>query len=251
MSDRPLVYGARPVLELLERRGNEVERVFVARERRAGVGRLLRMAREAGVPISHLSRAALARQAGQDAVHQGVAALVAAFSYADPDQVCRVATAKTDGLLVMADRVVDPRNLGAIVRTAAGAAVDGILLAEGGGVGLTPVAVKGAAGAVDLVPVARVAHPARRLAALRESGFTALVLDAGGEQEWHRIDLRGRIIIVAGGEARGARPGIQAACDGRVAIRLARGMNSLNVAVALGVLLFEAVRQRSSVAGGS
>ena len=125
MSDRQLVYGVRPVIELLERRPREVERVFVARERRAGVGPLLRLAREAGVPISHLTRGALARQAGAGAVHQGIAASVSPVAYADPTEVSALALARPDGLLVLVDGVVDPRNLGAIIRTCAGAAVDG------------------------------------------------------------------------------------------------------------------------------
>lgn len=246
MSDRQLVYGMRPVLELLERRGSEVERVFVAQERRGGLGRILRLARGAGVPVTHLARAALARQVGAGAVHQGIAALVAPVAYADAEDLCRRAALKSDGLLVLADRVVDPRNLGALLRTCAGAAVDGCLLGGSGSAGLTPVAIKAAAGAVDLVPVAREPHPTRRLKALRDGGFSALALDARGDREWYREDLTGRILIVAGGEGQGARRGVLDGCDRRLAIPLAAGLDSLNVAVALGVLLFEAVRQRQA-----
>ncbi len=250
MSERQLVYGVRPVLELLERRAAEVERIYVARERHAGLGRLLRLAREAGIPVRQLARDALARQAGAGAVHQGVAASVAPVTYAAPGEVCRRAAAKPAGLLVVVDRVMDPRNLGAILRTCAGAAVDGVLLAGGGGAGLTPTVVKGAAGAVDRVPVAREASPVRRLEELRGAGFLTLALDPQGEVEWHRAPLTGRIAIVAGGEARGVRPGILAACDQRLQIPLPVGMDSLNVAVALGVLLFEAVRQRREGSAG-
>ncbi len=244
-SERQLVYGMRPVLELLERRRAEVERILVARERRAGVGHLLRLAREGGVPVSHLERQALASQAGARALHQGIAAVVAPLAYEDPDRVsARCAPGR--GLLVLVDRVMDPRNLGAILRTCAGAAVDGVLLAGGGGVGLTPVVLKAAAGAADRVPVAREPHPASRLERLRAEGFVALALDPRGGSEWHRADLRGPTVLVAGSEGRGIRPGILRACDGRLAIRLAPGLGSLNVAVALGVVLFEAVRQRGA-----
>ena len=250
MSDRDLVYGVRPVTELLQSRADGVERLFVAQGRHAGLGRLLRLAREAGVPISHLPRQTLARKVGKGAAHQGIVALVSPLSYADPDEVCRQAAAREQGLLVLADRVVDPRNLGALLRTCAGAGVDGLLVGIGAGAGLTPAALKVAAGAADLVPVARVARPPRRLERLREAGFRAIALDAEGDAAWDEVDLTGRIVLVAGGEGAGPRRGTVEACDGRVAIPLAPKVGSLNVAVALGVILFEAVRQRRAAAGG-
>ena len=95
VSERQVVYGLRPVMELLERRSGEVDRVLVAKQRRAGMGPLLRAAREAGIPVSHLDRALLARQAGKGAVHQGVAAIVTPIAYADAATVCeRAATSE-------------------------------------------------------------------------------------------------------------------------------------------------------------
>lgn len=250
MTDRELVYGLRPVAELLESRASGVERVYVAQGRHAGIGRLLKLARAAGVPVSHLPRETLTKRVGPGASHQGIAALVSPAPYADTDEVCRAALSKPDGLLVLADRIVDPRNLGALLRTCAGANVDGLLVGTGGAAGLTPVALKVAAGAADRVPVAREARPRRRLNELRESGFRALALDAKGDQPWDTADLTGRVIFVAGGEGSGPRRGTLEACDGRLAIPLGPGVGSLNVAVALGVILFEAVRQRRAAAGG-
>ena len=251
MSPRELVYGVRPVEELLQRRLGDVEKILVARDRRSGLGGLLRTARGAGIPVVHLSREALARQAGRGAVHQGVAAIVSPLAYADAARVCDLAAGRPDGLLVLVDRVVDPRNLGAILRTCAGAGADGVLLCGSGGVGLTPVVAKTSAGAIDRVPVARVSRPAERVSELRKRGFLAVALDAAGESDWHRVNLAGRVLLVAGGENLGVRPGIREACDTSLAIRLAAGMESLNVAVAVGVVLFEAVRQRAAAAGRS
>jgi 23S rRNA (guanosine2251-2'-O)-methyltransferase len=250
MSERDLVFGMRAVAELLEQRHRQVERVYVALERRAGLGRLLRAAREAGVPVSHVPRQTLARRVGRGAAHQGIAAVVAPLAYADADELCRAVAGKPDGLLVLADRVVDPRNLGAIVRTCAAAGVDGCLLGIEEAAGLTPTAVKAAAGAVERVPIAREPRPGRRLAALRARGFRAFALDARGSLPWDHADLRGPLVLVAGGEEKGPRRATLDACDGRIAIPLARGVESLNVAVALGVLLFEAVRQRRAAGGG-
>lgn len=245
-----MVYGIHPVTDLLESRGPEVERVFVARGRHARLGRLLRLARESGVPISHLAREVLARKVGKQALHQGVAAQVAPVRYADADELCARARADENGLLVLVDRVVDPRNLGAILRTAAAAGATGVLLAGEATVGVTPLVCKASAGAAERIPVAREPKPAKRLETLRQSGFVAVVLDPQGESPWDAEDLGGRVVFVAGGEAGGARASVVRACDRRLAIPMAGGVESLNVAVALGVLLFEAVRQRRAGRGG-
>jgi 23S rRNA (guanosine2251-2'-O)-methyltransferase len=243
-----VVYGVHPVTELLSCRGGEVERIFVLRDRHARLGRLLRSAREQGVPVSHVERDVLARKVGRQAVHQGVAAVVAPLRYASVETVIEAAEAPEGGWLVLVDRVVDPRNLGAILRTAAGAGVAGVLLATEDTVGLTPAVLKTAAGAAERIPVAREPHPARRLLALRDRGFSAVALDPRGQSLWDAGPLSGRIIFVAGGEQAGPKTGVAVACDRRVSIPLAAGQDSLNVAVALGVLLFEAARQR---AGGA
>lgn len=241
-----VVYGVHPVTELLASRGRDVERVFVVRGRHARLGRLLRLAREQGVPVSHVARDVLARKLGRGTVHQGVAARVASWSYASPDDLCNAAADDPEALLVFVDRVTDPRNLGAILRTAAGAGVRGVLLASEETAGLTPVVLKTSAGAVERVPVAREPKPGSRLEALRKRGFEVVALDPGGEPVWEAPPLAGRLIIVAGGEEAGPSRAVLRACDRRLAVPLAEGIESLNVAVALGVLLFEAVRQRRS-----
>jgi len=238
-----VVYGANPVLELLRVRLREVERVLVARERRAGVGPILRLARDAGIPVSHLARDVLARMVGRSAAHQGIAAVVSPVPYADAAELYARAAAER-GLLVMLDGVTDPGNLGAIVRTAAAAGAVGVVLSGEGTVGLTPVVAKAAAGALEHLPVAREAALPKRLRDLREDGFLAVALDGRADESWTEPDLTGCTILVAGGEGRGLRPGVQRACSTRVAIPLVSGVESLNVSVAIGVLLYEAVRQR-------
>lgn len=242
-----LLYGVHPVLEALTTRLRSVERIFVAREGTGGpAGRLLRLARQAGIPVSHVPREVLARRLGRKAVHQGIAAAVAPLPYADPDAVCAAAAAAVDGTLLLLDRVTDPRNLGAILRTAAAAGVSGVLLGEGS-VGLTPAALKTSAGAAGRLPVAREPKPGTRLEALRRNGFRSLALDPRGALPWDRADLTGRLVLVVGGEGPGVRPGLATRAEHRVAIPLAPGVESLNVSVSVGVILFEAVRRRRAI----
>lgn len=246
-----VVYGVHPVGELLATRAREVERVFVVRGRHLRLGRLLRSAREQGVPVSHVPAATLARKIGRRAVHQGVAARVAPRAYASAEQMCARATADPNAILVLVDRVTDPRNLGAILRVSAGAGVRGVLLATEETVGLTALVAKASAGAVERVPVAREPRPARRVAALAERGFRSVALDPAGEPMWDGPPLTGRIIFVAGGERSGPSRSVLQACTRRLAVPLVGEIESLNVAVALGVLLFEALRQRREGSGPS
>jgi len=243
--DRPsFVVGVRPVQELLARRPLEIERILVARESAGTVGRLLRIAREAGIPVTHIDRDRLAARAGRRSATQGIVAQVAAAAYAPLAPSVGKAQAKPDGLLVLVDRVTDAGNLGAIVRTAAAAGADAVILSREGTAGLTSHAIKASAGAVERIPVCREPEPARRVETLREEGFLCLALDPQGGVAWTDLPLTGKVLVVAGGEERGARPGIVEKCDNRVAIPLERGMDSLNVAVATGVILFELQRQR-------
>jgi 23S rRNA (guanosine2251-2'-O)-methyltransferase len=248
--EAPLVYGVHPVRELLATRPGSAERLFVAHEA-GGLGSVLRRAREAGIPITRLPRELLARKVGPRARHQGVALRVSPVAYADAEAVCAAAAGREDGLLVLLDGVEDPGNLGAVLRAAAAAGAHGVLLSTERSAGLSPAVAKSSAGAVERIPVARERLLARRIGALRERGFRAVALDGRAPRPWDREDLGGRLALVAGSEGRGIREAVAAACDIRVAIPLERGVESLNVAVAVGVLLFEAVRQRRPPDGSS
>lgn len=245
-----LIYGLHPVRELLEQRPESVERLIIARDGGRGLGEILRAANRTGITVTRLPRDVLTRKLGRRALHQGIAAQVSSIPYADGDRMCDEAAARPDGCLVALDRVVDPRNLGAILRTAAAAGAHGVLLAGERTAGLSPAVAKSSAGAIERIPVAREPFLVRRLESLRQRGFRALVLDPGGNPDWDGLDLRGRLVVVAGGEQNGVRPTVARACDFRVAIPLARGVESLNVAVALGVLLFEVARRRNPGPGG-
>lgn len=239
------IFGLHPVLEAIEAGRRTVDRILVAREGGGrNLGRLLRAARAAGVPVTYLPKEILGKKVGARAVHQGVVALVTPVAYADPDAICEAARRRPAGLLLLLDGLEDPRNLGAILRTAAAVGADGVLLGTEDTVGLTPAVAKTAAGALERVPVAREPRLARRLAALKSQGFRVVALDAKGPVRWDAAHYARPTILLAGGEGRGLRRGLLEAADDRVALPLAAGTDSLNVSVAVGAVLYEAVRQR-------
>lgn len=242
-ADPQLVYGVHPVTEVLEARPQEAERIFVVRGRHARLGPLLRAAREKDVPVTHLAREAMERKVGKQAVHQGVALRLSTERYSTYEDVMRAIGPA--GSLVLVDRVTDPRNLGAIMRTVAAAGIAGVLLATDQTVGLTPVAIKSSAGTVARLAVGRERKPGSRLQALVAAGYSGVALDPRGESLWEADIPTERCVFVAGGEEAGATEGVLQHCRSRLAVPLADGIDSLNVAVALGVLLFEARRRRS------
>lgn len=250
--DTDRLYGVHPVLEAIERDPRSVARVWVAREDARGrIGRVLRVARQAGVPVSHVPRDVLARRAGRHAVHQGIVADVAPVRYAEPDEIVRRASEARDGVVLALDGVEDPRNLGAILRSGAAAGVSGVLLSDRRTAGLTATAVKASAGAAARLRIARDPGLGRRLEAFRAAGFRVVGLAAEGPVTWDdpAVDLAGPVVLVAGGEGRGLRRGLSSKCDTVLAIPMARGVESLNVSVAVAIVLFEAVRRRRAASG--
>jgi 23S rRNA (guanosine2251-2'-O)-methyltransferase len=240
-----VLFGVHSVVAALEAGKRTIDRVLVARESGGhNLGRLLRAARAAGVPVTHLPREIIARKTGGQAVHQGVAALVAPMAYADAEDLCAATAREEAGLLVALDGVADPRNLGAIIRTAAATGVHGILLGTEASVGVTPAVAKTAAGALELIPIAREPRLGRRLERLKSDGFRVVALDARSDRAWDTEAYGGRIAVVAGGEDRGLRRGLLDVADVRVSLPLAPGVESLNVSVAVAALLYEVVRQR-------
>ena len=173
--------------------------------------------------------------------HQGVVAEVDPYPYGDP-----VAMLRDEGaLLVALDQVQDPRNLGAVCRSAEFAGAAGVVVPERRSAAVTPVVCKTSAGAVEHLEVAHVRNLADWLAAAKEAGFWIWGADAEAEQAPWGTDLTGPTVIVLGGEGKGLRPRVAAACDGLVALPRRRQVESLNVSAAATALLFEALRQRS------
>jgi 23S rRNA (guanosine2251-2'-O)-methyltransferase len=172
--------------------------------------------------------------------HQGVVAEVDPYPYGDPRGLLR----GEDPLLVALDQVQDPRNLGAVCRSAEFAGAAGVIVPERRSAAVTAATCKASAGAVEHLPVAHVRNLADWLGDAKAAGFWIWGADADAESPAWEIDLKGPTVIVLGGEGKGIRPRVAAACDGMIALPRRGQIDSLNVSAAATALLFEALRQR-------
>jgi 23S rRNA (guanosine2251-2'-O)-methyltransferase len=208
------------------------------------------LAAERGVPVLEAGVAELDRLTG-GALHQGLALRVRAYDYAHPDDLlARAADAGQLPLIAALDGVTDPRNLGAIVRSAAAFGAHGVVVPARRGAGVTAGAWKASAGALARLPVARATNLARTLQSYRDAGVFVAGLDAAGEVAIRDLDLAtAPLVLVTGSEGRGLSRIVAQACDVLVRIPIAASTESLNAGVATGIALYEvaAIRARSAV----
>lgn len=242
--------GIHSVHEALES-GRPLERVVVARGRHGDrIEEIVAFARERGVPVRFEDRAQIDRLAGTPQ-HQGVVALAAAREAISLEELLRQHAAAGDaaekqraGLIVLLDGIEDPHNLGAVVRSALAAGAEGVVLPERRASGLNATVARAAAGALEHLPVARVVNIARAMEELKEAGYWLVGLDERAEKNYTQVDLTGSIGLVLGGEGAGLHDLVRKRCDFLVSIPTTGPVRSLNVSVAAGIVLFEAVRQR-------
>jgi 23S rRNA (guanosine2251-2'-O)-methyltransferase len=247
-----LVFGAGPVRELIQRRPAAVRAVWVD-PHRAGrttsdpVAAIVTAARAAGVRVEDRDRAALDRAAGEDARHQGVIAWLGAYAYADLEALVVGGEPGEPALVVALDGVEDPRNLGAILRSAYLLGAGGVIIPEHRAAAVTPVVAKASAGASELLPIAQVGNLVRALDELRELGlWRVAVHDAPGAQPIDAIDGALPLCLVLGAEGTGVRPLVARSCDFHAVIPMARAaVGSFNVSVAASLALYEVRRQRA------
>ena len=202
----------------------------------------------AGVTFTALPKAQFLKQAHtfEDVAHQGIAVLATPASVLPEGALTEVLGGVSTPLLLALDGVTDPRNLGAILRSAEAAGVTAVIQPKDNSAALNQAARKTACGAAELVPLVTVTNLKRTLEKLRKDGFWVSGAAGEGAVDAFTADLTGPRVIVMGSEGRGLRKGIRDACDELVAIPMAGAISSLNVSVATGVLLFEALRQRRS-----
>jgi 23S rRNA (guanosine2251-2'-O)-methyltransferase len=231
---REQVYGRRPVREAM--RGQRGVLELWATERALAAEPWLR---ENGKRVQVKQERELT-EAAQTRDHQGVLAWVEPYRYADPYEL-----AATDRpLLVALDQVTDPHNLGAVIRTAEGAGATGVVVPAHGSAQVTPAVARASAGAVEHVPVGVVTNLARFLGDVKSGDLWVVGASGDAPRSMWEADLSGGLALVFGAEGKGLRPLVRRTCDDLVSIPLEGTVESLNVSVAAGVLMYEAKRQR-------
>jgi 23S rRNA (guanosine2251-2'-O)-methyltransferase len=244
MSDLERIYGVHAVEALLRHHPRRVKQLWLAEGRQdPRIQALLELARQARVPVGQRERRELDEWA--EGVHQGVVAEVS------PSQVWGEAMLdelldRCEGppLLLVLDGITDPHNLGACLRTADAAGVQAVIVPKDKSATLNATVRKVACGAAEVVPLVAVTNLARTLEKLRQRGLWTVGTAGEVEQELYGLDLRGPTVLIMGAEGKGMRRLTREHCDYLVRLPMAGSVSSLNVSVATGVCLFEAVRQR-------
>ena len=241
-----VLYGFNPVEEALKAGRRRFDQVLVARERHdERLERLVALCREAGVCVRQETREGLTGLA-KTPNHQGVVAMVRSQELLAIEDLFAPAPANAGAarLLLAIDGVEDPQNLGALLRVADGAGVDGVVLTERRSAPLSPVAIKASAGAAEHLRIARVVNLVRALEELKRQNLWIIGLDERGSCDYDQFDLTGDCVLVLGREGEGLHDLVRRTCDHLLRIPMAGGVSSLNVSAAGAVVLYEAYRQR-------
>lgn len=231
------VHSVHPVAEWLRTQPRQLLVVHYEARAAERLHSLLQLALAAGVPVQASDDQALTALAGTPR-HQGVVAIAGTFPYAPLESVI----AGQSRLLVVADHMQDPHNLGALMRTAAAVGVGAVIVPRDGAVPITATVEAAAAGAAALVPVCRVTNVARTLESLKEAGYWSVGLVPGGGQDLYAADLPAPLVVVVGGET-GMRRLVARGCDLSISIPMIGRIESLNASVAAAVVLYEVVRR--------
>ncbi len=248
--DSNTVYGLNPVLEMLRAGGKQLQQITLSDAARPDrLKELLDLAKQARIPVHRVPRNAIDRLL-PGVTHQGVVARIAAAKYSDADDLldnlAGEVSAGRPPLVLGLDAVEDPRNLGAILRTAECAGVNGVFIPERRAVGLTGTVAKTAAGALERVRVARVINLVQLIGQLKQRNIWVIGAAAEGTSEYTEWDWTVPSALFLGSEGSGLHRLVRERCDALVRIPVRGQIESLNVSVAAGVILYEALRQRTA-----
>jgi 23S rRNA (guanosine2251-2'-O)-methyltransferase len=240
-----ILYGIHPVYEVLSAGRRRIFEVYLVKEKKTGrFGPILSLAESRGISLQTIGPADFKALVGP-VVHQGVAARVSPYPLSalttilQPDQV-----GKDRSFLLMLDNIVDPQNLGALIRTALCAGVDGVILPKDNCATPTPAACRASAGALEHIQLGRVTNLVQTIKLCKDKGLWIIGLQKDAQQSIYSGDLTGSIAIVLGGEQKGIRPLVRKNCDFLFSIPQQGPVDSLNASAAGAVALYEALRQR-------
>lgn len=239
-----MICGKNPVLEAL-RAGREINKIFIAEGvKKTGVNELLDLARERGVLVQFVPKKKVEQLANNDN-HQGIVAAVAAYDYAELEDIFSAAHAKgEDPFILLLDELEDPHNLGSIMRTADAVGVHGIIIPKRRAVGLTSVVAKASTGAIEHVPVVRVNNLSQTVDTLKERGIWIAGTDAKKSVDYRKMDATLPLAVIIGSEGKGMSRILKDKCDFLYHLPMVGHVTSLNASVAAALLMYEVYRKR-------
>lgn len=239
-----VLFGLHPIEEAIRAGSGRLDRISIARERRdARLEKIAALARSAGIRVSSEPRDQLTRSAKTDA-HQGVVAFLRDRAFLSIEDLLVPPADGHHRFFLALDGIEDPHNLGALLRTADGAGVDGILVPERRSAPITPTVAKTSAGASEHVRIARVTNLVRSLEQMKKANIWVIGLDERGTPDYSDFDFTSDCVLVLGREGAGLHDLVKKTCDHLLRIPMAGKVSSLNVSVAGAVVMYEAMRQR-------
>jgi len=238
-----IIIGRNPVMEAIKS-GRTIEKILIKKGKYEGsMVPVVKKAKDARIIIQEVDKAKL-DAISEGANHQGVIAYVSDFNYSSVKEIMEYAASKNEApFVILCDKITDPHNLGAIIRTAECVGVHGVIIPKRGSVGVNATVEKTAAGATEHMRVAKVTNLAETIEDLKKQGMWFAAADMGGEMMYN-IDLKGSLGIVVGSEGDGVSRLVREKCDFIATIPMYGKINSLNASVAGGILMYEALRQR-------
>jgi len=250
-NDPYIVFGLNPVLEKLKASPTDVQEILIGKgSERPNLRSIEAIALQLGLRVTYVESGLLDRLANRQR-HQGVVAKVRGFSYSNFSELLQhLSDSPNSQWILLLDGLTDPRNFGAVLRTAEAVGIQHVVIPKDRSVGLSPIVVKASAGAVHHLKIYKVTNLRRAIAALKEQGLWIVGLHAQAEENLYGRDFPDRLGIVLGSEGNGIRPLIQKECDFLVAIPMLGKIGSLNVAVAGAVFLYELLRRQVRIDNG-
>ena len=241
-----IIEGRNPVLEALKS-GRPINRIILAQTiaRHSTIAEIIQLSRSKNIPIEYKPRELLEKLSGFG--NQGVIAYASAKEYISLDDLVQISKAKNEkALYCILDGIEDPQNLGAIIRTAEASGFHGLIIRSRREVGLTAAVAKASAGAVEYVPVARVINIAQTIETLKKINTWVIGIDPSGKTTYTEVDYNESSAIVIGSEGKGLSDLVKKRCDLLASIPMRGKINSLNASASAAIVMYEALRQRSS-----
>lgn len=244
-----LIIGLNPVLETLDFAPERIEKILILEGiANSKINRIIEIAGKKGITVERRDKQEFERiidkKDKSEGISQGVIAVAAEFEYYDFDILVEELREKKDALLVVLDEIQDPHNLGAIIRTAAAVGADGVVISEKNSAKVTHTVIKASAGATNYIKICLKNNIYKAITALQISNFFVIGASLKAKQSYFDLELNGRFAVVFGSEGKGLRTNIVNLCDELVKIPVANKIESLNVSVSAGVILYEILRQR-------